>query len=403
MNEHERFINTRTRRIPGLPPMDWIEGKSILVTGGTGCIGSRLIRELSKHHPARLASVSLSPGLSPWPKIRGVEYLEADIRHYANLLKAFEGDWDIVFHTAAQRDPGLAEHKVSATVTTNVFGSANVLRACEVRGVPKVVFASTGKAFRYYSPDTYTATKRIAEYLLAASRVPMRAAVRFTHVVDNSIFYERLQRWCRYGQPVRLHGRDIWFYIQSATEAAELLMGAAATVTEGCPQGHAITDLGMPLSLYDLAVQARDTMCSDSPILVAGYDPGYEEKPFPGLSDPVTAGDVSPLINALEAATAREPYPGVDTFPLHFPALMADLCTLRCACQPADGHPEPSLIKTEMRQISWAIMRSAVAAAPLPAVERVAALCKQYLPLASPHDEMLAIISEAAGMSASAR
>jgi nucleoside-diphosphate-sugar epimerase len=403
MNEHERFLATRTRRIPGLPDMGWIEGKSILVTGGTGCIGSRLIRELSRHHPARLASVSRAPGLSPWPKIRGVDYLGADIRHYANLLAAFQGrKWDAVFHAAAQRDPGLAEHHVHGTVTTNVFGSANVLRACEAREVPRVVFASTGKAFRYYSPDTYTATKRIAEYLLATSAVPVRAGVRFTHVADNSIFYERLARWCHYGQPVRLHGRDIWFYIQSAAEAAELLMGAAA-VCMPAPQIHAITDLGMPLSLYDLAVQAREAMASDSPIVVTGYDAGYEKVPFPGLSVPLTAGGVSPLVNAFEAAGSWQPYPGVDAAALNFPGPQISLAGLRNACCPRAGVPDSCGIRAAMHEVSWAIMRSAVAAAPLETVRRVAALCKQYQPLASPHDEMLAIIAETAGMSASAR
>lgn len=398
MNEHERFLATRTRRIPGLPSMDWIEGKSILVTGGTGCIGSRLIRELSEHHPARLASVSLAPGLSPWPKIGGVDYLEADIRHYASLLAAFQGrQWDVVFHTAAQRDPGLAEHHVRDTVTTNVFGSANVLAACEARDVPRVVFASTGKAFRYYSPDTYTATKRIAEYLLATSHVPVRAGVRFTHVVDNSIFYERLMRWCLHGQPVRLHGRDIWMYIQSATEAAELLMGAAA-VCVSAPQVHAITDLGMPLSLYDLAVQAREAMCSDSPVTVTGYDAGYEETPFPGLSDPETAGEVSPLINAFEAAVAWQPYDGVDAFGLDFCGPPVSLAGLFSACQPADGHPDARLIKTEMHKVSWAVMRAAIATAPPRVLERIAALCKQYEPLTWPHDEMLRIIAERAGV-----
>jgi nucleoside-diphosphate-sugar epimerase len=399
-DEHTRFLCTKNRRIAGLPDMSWIEGQRILVTGGTGCIGSHLMRELAIHRPAQLASVSLSPGLSPWPKIPGAEYREADIRHYANLLAAMEGKWDAVFHTAAQRDPGLAEHQVRDTVTTNVFGSLNVLRACESMEVPRVVFASTGKAFRYYSPETYTATKRIAEYVLACSSIPVRACVRFTHVINNSILYERLQRWCFYGQPIRLHGRDIWFYIQSATEAAELLMGAAA-VCPATPQVHAITDLDLPLSLYDLAAQACTAMVSDSPIIITGHDPGYEKIPFPGLSDPMNAGDYSPLLNALEIAESWQPYPGVDAAPLSFPGPPVTLTGLRSACCPSDGMPDPSVIKTEMHKVSWAVMRSSVSAAPLNAVERISLICKQYEPLASPHDEMLRIISETAGVYAS--
>jgi FlaA1/EpsC-like NDP-sugar epimerase len=243
--------------------MDWIEGKSILVTGGTGCIGSRLMRELAKYSPKRLVSISLIPELSPWPYAEGAEYREADIRDYSAFVEAFKGDWDVVFHTAAQRDPGLAEQLVRETITTNVFGSLNVLLVSELLEVPRVVFASTGKALRPYSPDVYTASKRIVECLLANSSVPNRAAVRFTHVVDNSIFYNRLRDWCHYGQPIRLHGRDIVFYVQSAREAADLLIGAAASPEGSPPQIHSITDLGMPVSLYDLAVDARNDMCSE--------------------------------------------------------------------------------------------------------------------------------------------
>jgi nucleoside-diphosphate-sugar epimerase len=394
LNEHERFVSTCTRRIPGLPGMGWIEGKRILVTGGTGCIGSRLLRELATHNPAKLASVSRIPGLSPWPHTGGVDYREADIRDYGALLAAFDGTWDVVFHTAAQRDPGLAERLVLSTVTTNVLGSANVLAACEAKGVPRVVFASTGKALRPYSPDVYTASKRAAEWLLASSPVPARSAVRFTHVVDNSVFYHRLRDWCRYGQPVRLHGRDIVFYTQSAREAAELLMGAALA-SEGQPQVHAITDLGMPVALHDLAVQVRDDMCSDSEITVSGYEPGYEAAPFPGLYDPLTAGDVSPLLNAFEAADAWQPYPGVDAFPLRFAPGDISLRGLRRACAPPCGKPCPPDIRTELAGAGWDIMEAAVATAQPAAVERVAALCRPHEPLRSPHDKMLRVIRSA--------
>jgi nucleoside-diphosphate-sugar epimerase len=397
VNEHERFLATRMRRIPGLPDMGWLEGKRILVTGGTGCIGSRLTRELSKHHPAALASFSMRPGLSPWPKTEGVSYLQGDIRHYGTLMDAMREGWDIVFHTAAQRDPGLAERHVAETVTTNVFGSLNVIRTAEITGAGCLVFASTGKALRPFSPDTYTASKRIAEWLLAGSLVPLSGCARFTHVVDNSIFYGRLARWCHYGQPIALHSRDAVFYLQSATEAAELLMGAAASAREDQAEVHAITDLGMPAALLDLAEGCRAAMASDSPIVVTGYASGYEEKPFPGLYDPLTAGEVSPLLNAFEAAVARQPYPGAGAAPLDFGAAEIRLKSLERACWPMAGCPDPCGIKAAMHEVSWAIMRAAVAAAPLETVRRVAALCKQYEPLPWPHDEMLAIIAGTAG------
>jgi hypothetical protein len=396
--------------------MGWFGGKRILVTGGTGCIGSRLIAELSKHHPAQLVSISLGLGKPPWPHVEGAEYRQADIRIRPQLLRAFAGGpWDVVFHTAAQRDPGLAEQQVHRTVSTNVFGTVEVLHAAEVCGVQRFVSASTGKALRPFSPDTYTASKRAAEWLLASSAIPFRGCSRFTHVIDNSIFYyDRLLPALRYGKPAGLHSASINFYIQSAVEAAETLMGIAVTCADGIPVapcgkqgipvGHAITDLGWPVNLYDFAVACRDDMGSDSEIQITGYDPGYEAKPFPGLYDPNTAGDVSPLINAFEAAESFHPYPGVDAFPLAFAGPQPDLSRLRAACDPRQhrGNLSPDRIRQELAAVSWDVMRCAVAAVQPAALQRVAGLCKQFEPLSWPHDTMLAVISEAAGMSVSA-
>src|ERR1035441_5431850 len=111
------------------------------------------------------------------------------------------GEWpDLIFHVAAQRDPGLAEVEVHRTVSTNVLGTRNVLIAAAEAGVPQVVCASTGKALRPYSPDMYTASKRAAEWVsstVAASTDMLVSAGRFTHVLDNSIIYQRLHEWAK--------------------------------------------------------------------------------------------------------------------------------------------------------------------------------------------------------------
>src|SRR5258708_8405 len=84
---------------------------------------------------------------------------------------------------------------------------------------------------------------------------------------------------------------------------------------------HAITDRGWPLSLLDVAVGVLISTSSATPIYFSGYDPGYEEVPFPGLYDPMTAGDVSPLLNAFEAAAGTSaPCPMVDAFRLEMAA-----------------------------------------------------------------------------------
>ena len=80
---------------------------------------------------------------------------------------------------------------------------------------------------------------------------------------------------------------------------------------------HAITDLGWPVTLIDVTLGVLARTGSPTPIYISGYDRGYEPIPFPGLYDPLTAGEVSPLLSAFEAAKA-EAMPGgmVDAFPL---------------------------------------------------------------------------------------
>jgi hypothetical protein len=81
---------------------------------------------------------------------------------------------------------------------------------------------------------------------------------------------------------------------------------------------HAIRDLGWPVNLLDVVLGTLKANRSTAPIYISGYDPGYEGVSFPGLYDPATAGDVSPLINAFEAAALVDsPRPvTVDAFDL---------------------------------------------------------------------------------------
>ena len=145
------------------------------------------------------------------------------------------------------------------------------------------------------------------------------SAGRFTHVLDNSIIYQRLLELGRMkaGAGSRLHSSTIAFYVQSALESAQLLHARLLGGQRGEFRVHAITDLGWPVSLIDVALGVLARTGSQSPIYFSGYDPGYEEVPFPGLYDPATAGDVSPLLNAFEAAAVvGSPCPMVDAFRL---------------------------------------------------------------------------------------
>jgi nucleoside-diphosphate-sugar epimerase len=383
--EHARFqaIRERGLALPHAQLGPWLEGRRILVTGGTGCVGSVLMSQLAAGRPRRL--VSVSRGLTHrWPRLADAEYALADLRDLPALGSVVaEVRPDVLFHVAAQRDPGLAEHEVHRTVTTNVLGTRNVIAAAERSGVPQVVYASTGKALRPYSPDVYAASKRAAEWIMsaAAARAGARtrySAARFTHVANNSLIYQRLLDWCADGV-IRLHGAGIFFYAQSALESARLLIGAGLGARAGSFQVYAITDLGWPVSLLDLALGVLRRAGSAVPVYFSGYEPGYEDVPFPGLYDPRTAGEVSPLLSAFEAGRSGKALHGAaDAFPLEFasdPELDKRLLALEETCELTQ---QPVAVREALDALSWSMLGATLRAVPVPVLGRAAALAAPH-------------------------
>jgi hypothetical protein len=375
--EYLRYLAIRDRSLPVRIGTvgSWVEDKTILVTGGTGCIGSTLIGCLSRLRAQRV--VSVSRGItSGWPRTRGVEYVYADVRDQPALMSVIaDVRPDVVFHVAAQRDPGLAEQAVLQTVTTNVLGTNNVLAAAERVGVPRVVFASTGKTVIPYTPEVYPASKRIAEWL--ASRAAGRggilcSAARFTHLVDNSIVHQRILEGCGNGL-IRIHGPHSAFYAQSALESAQLLICAGCETWVGSLNVHAISDLGWPVDLLSLALGALSRTGSDSVIYFSGHDPGYRGYvPFPGQYDPDSSWEVSPLVNAFETRVGRRAeYGHVDIFPRkpvagaeleeHFLALQ-EACTKR---------QDPEIVRMEMDALSWSIFEATLDTIPIAELYRI--------------------------------
>ena len=405
--EYERFLGIQYRSLT-LPDDEIavrLDGKVVLVTGGTGCIGSTLMAQLAMYQPRRL--VSVSRGVMRYqPVSTGIDYLYCDVSNreaITRLITAVKPD--IIFHVAAQRSPALAEVEVHRTITTNVLGTCNVLMAASAAGVPQVVLASTGKALRPYSPEVYTASKRAAEWLAtlaAAGGKMLVSASRFTHVIDNSIVHGRLLGWAASGEPLRLHSPHIVFYVQSALESAQLLLLAMLSAEHGEFRVNAITDLGWPVSLVDVALGVRTVTGSHSPVYFSGYDPGYEEVPYPGLYDPVTAGDVSPLLNAFEAAATTIPpvYSGTDTFQLEITSSYAAseaLTALESVCYEARDSRE---VYQALGNLSWELLRGTITAANLDAVTRSVQLAGQHESELSPvHRRVLEVTRNLARIS----
>lgn len=402
VDEVRRFegIRDRSVRIDDAELRGWLAGKTVLVTGGTGCIGSVLLAQVAGRGPARLVSVSRGQ-TDRWPRHDAAEYLTADVGDRAGLAAVFSSVRpDLVFHIAAQRDPGMAERTVYQTVSTNVVGARNVIEACAEFGVAELVAASTGKALRPYSREVYTAGKRAAEWLLAraASRTDMVvSASRFTHVVNNSIVRDRLLCWAGDGV-VRLHDPHTLFYAQSALESAQLMLCAGLRAQPGVLRVSAINDLGWPISLLSLAVGTLLEADSASPVYFSGHDPGYESVPFPGLYDPATAGEVSPLLSAFEAAKAvHDQDLGIDAFTmmLALDKLPEQLPVgLGQACREGD----PGRVRAALDELSWQLFDATLAALPRETLRRAAARAERSPDeLSCDHTRMLAGIRAYAG------
>jgi NADP-dependent 3-hydroxy acid dehydrogenase YdfG len=398
-DEYHRFQSVRERGIdvPLAAAAEWIRGRTVLVTGGTGCIGSMLMEQLTQLGPGRL--VSLSRGLTaPSRQLPDAEYLAGDIRDRCRLSEVLaEIRPAIVFHLAAQREPARAEIEVHRTVTTNVFGTRNILEECAAHGVQHLVCASTGKALRPYSPDVYAASKRAAEWLMArtAARTEMLiSAARFTHVVDNSIIADRLNSWCKAGV-IRLHSADIDFYVQSALESAQLLLSSGLGTRPSVVRMHALRNLDWPVNLLDVALGMLAETRSPSPIYIAGYEPGYESEAFGGLYDPRTAGGISPLINAFEAAAV---VPGdcrdTDSFELLAPSrdddALAALADLEGVC---DATRDADSVRWPFRRLTTALLDVTLRDVPAPTLARAIELAtaRQNAPNAA-HDLLLAAL-----------
>jgi NAD(P)-dependent dehydrogenase (short-subunit alcohol dehydrogenase family) len=396
--EYARFLGIKQRGLclPEAELTERLGGAIVLVTGGTGCIGSMLMAQLAQRGPGRLVSVSRDV-TAGWPRQASAEYLAGDVRDRARMDEIIaQVRPDVIFHLAAQRSPALAETEVHRTVSTNVLGTRIVLAAAAAACVPQVVCASTGKALRPYSPEMYTASKRAAEWtasVAAASGELLVSAARFTHVVDNSIVYERLLDWAaadgsdRAGNNlstgeaavVRLHGESVAFYVQSARESAQLLQIAYLWARPGEFRVHAIADLGWPVCLLDVALGMLASKQSRTPVYISGYDPGYEEVPFPGLYDPATAGDVSPLLNAFEtAAMVPPPCPMVDSFKLEMAQDTVSVKLLGMLDEVCEHTQDPAEVRSSLDDLSWSLLNATLGAADRTTLNRSARLICQH-------------------------
>lgn len=291
-----------------------LAGKRVLLTGGLGCVGSRLIPLLTELGAVQIVIVDIAvpdesdsgrPNAFQDDKLPQLLF-KVDVRHADALGEVFARVRpDIVFHLASIREPGRAEAVVREAIETNVFGTRNVINACLQHGVKDAIYSSTGKCFAYLSDHVYTGSKKLAEaqWVAAGRRHPVTRFrfTRFTHIMENGVIAQDIADGIANGL-VGLHGPDRNFNIQNLRQACHLLVNALALADQTPADGFwAAVDLGWPVNTLELALYK--IYRSEKPVAIhfLGVPKGYDEVFFRGQFSWSGETEYHPLINALEA------------------------------------------------------------------------------------------------------
>lgn len=242
-----------------------IDGRSIMITGAAGSIGSALARTVARFKPARLVLLDFNE--------HGLYEIDRELRKLAQfpvvpvlgsiadgaLLRRvmFEHDVQTVYHCAAYKHVGLVEHNRMEGIRNNVFGTVVLAESAAVCGVESFVLISSDKAVRPSS--VMGATKRWAELITRHygmqpspdGRARVFACVRFGNVIGSSgsvvpLFKEQIAA----GGPVTVTDDNMTRYFMSVREAAELIVQAGGLAETG---DILLLEMGKPIRIRDLA------------------------------------------------------------------------------------------------------------------------------------------------------
>ena len=310
--ENDPFADVRDRFVHLYAPAvsSKLKGKTILVTGGEGCVGNFLIEKLLELGANQIISADQARCQNPeenrpvYNTKGAVTFYAADIRNFQALKYIFEVHKpEIVFHLAAQRSPGLAEIQIRETVTTSFLGTKNVIQLCEAYGVEHCVFSSTGKASRYFTTEVYAASKKLAEWQFTRAAREGNVTygmVRFTHMLENSLFCEQMSNKVQQGKTVNVHAPHRYVTAQNLIEAVHLLLNALVLSVPGKLKFLTVRNLGWPTETLEVALYKILESGKNLPIYFQGLLPGYEEPFFMGQFDWSQPTEIHLLINVLE-------------------------------------------------------------------------------------------------------
>ncbi|MGD6968571.1 polysaccharide biosynthesis protein [Rossellomorea vietnamensis] len=269
-----------------------VTGKTILVTGAGGSIGSEICRQVSKFQPKKLLLLGHGENsiYTIDMELRNLYKNEfeiipviADIQDRSRIFDVMaEHAPDVVYHAAAHKHVPLMEYNPKEAVKNNVIGTKNVAEAADTFGVNTFVLVSSDKAVN--PTNVMGSTKRIAEMViqnLDKQSSTNFVAVRFGNVLGSRgsvipLFKKQIQA----GGPVTVTHPDMTRYFMTIPEASRLVMQAGALARGG---EIFVLDMGEPVKIVDLAknlIQLSGYTIEEIGLRYSGIRPGekmYEE------------------------------------------------------------------------------------------------------------------------------
>lgn len=218
------------------------KNKVILVTGGTGSIGSQIVSELVKYSPKKIIILSKDDSKQylmkqSFKENKDIFYLLGDIRDYQRVEYVSRGV-DYIFHAAALKQVPTCEENPDEAIKTNLLGSLNIIEASIINKVRKVINISTDKAVN--PTNTMGATKLLAEKLFKQANMKLNntstmfSSVRFGNVLGSrgSVIPLLLDQLLN-GKPLTITDLNMTRFFMSIQDAAQLTLKAGVYAEGG--------------------------------------------------------------------------------------------------------------------------------------------------------------------------
>lgn len=268
-----------------------LSGKTVLVSGAGGSIGSEVCRQIIRFSPERILLLGhgensiylINKELNNLNTDTEIVPIIADVQDRERIFRVMEQfKPDRVYHAAAHKHVPLMEYNPTEAVKNNIYGTKNMAEAAKAADVHSFVMISTDKAVN--PPNVMGATKRVAEMIVTGLNEKGKTnfvAVRFGNVLGSRgsvipLFKEQIQN----GGPVTVTDFRMTRYFMTIPEASRLVLQASALAQGG---EIFVLDMGEPVRILDLAkkmVKLSGYTEKEIPIVEAGIRPGeklYEE------------------------------------------------------------------------------------------------------------------------------